>query len=283
MDYAFCYNIENYTCVEMQYSGESILFRGRDAFGELVVTEGALVRTLYFGNEKRQSAMFLQHAGLLVLEYTQVMMLSLIFNRQPHRVFCLGLGGGSIPKFLLRACHVSQVDVVELRQAVIQVAYRFFDVPENSSRLNIECADGASYFDGVAQHKSYDLMFIDGFDRDGPVDAVSNIPYLAKCASHLSANGILCINLWNRRKDDFQQRLKEIRALFDGGVLLYQLGKLNSNVVLFCFRNRSQALQIKRYEHASRQLQREFGINFRKYFSRLYKQNVPMYQRLMRA
>ena len=111
---------EVYKGGKVYYPGETIIHRSRDTYGDLVVTEGALVRALYFGNEKRQSAMFLQHPGLLVLEYTQAMMLCLLFSREPKRIFSLGLGGGSIAKFLLRACPSAQIDVVELRRSVIR-------------------------------------------------------------------------------------------------------------------------------------------------------------------
>lgn len=268
----------------MQYPGEKIIHRSRDEHGDLVVTESALVRSLYFGNEKRQSAMFLQHSGLLVMEYTQAMMLSLLFRRKPEKVFCLGLGGGSIVKFMLRASPGALIDVVELREMVIQVAHTYFAVPEDDPRLRLIQSDGERFFGGTYDEGSnYDLMFLDAFDHDGPVDRVSNLPFIESAYSRLSQRGVLCINLWNRSSDGFHQKLRQLKSLCDGAVLYYEVGRRNSNALIFCFKQRDMMLQLKRYEAESNHLRREFGINFHKLYSRLYKQNVPMMQRLFKT
>lgn len=265
------------------YPGERTIHKSRDEFGDLVVTESNLLRTLYFGNEKRQSAMFLRHSSLLALEYTQVMMLSLLFQRHPNRIFCLGLGGGSIMKFLLRACPRANIDVVELRQRVIDIAHGFFDVPEKHPLLKIVHADGADYFRHNDELVLYDLILLDGYDHCGPVESVNNLRFLSSIKSRLSENGVMCINLWNRPGDNFHQRYRQLSALFHGGVLRLELGKKNSNVSVFCFNNASMMKSLSRYQGRARELQGSFGINFQKYLSRLYKQNVPMLKRLAEA
>ena len=268
----------------MQYPGEKIIHRSRDEHGDLVVTESALVRSLYFGNEKRQSAMFLQHSGLLVMEYTQAMMLSLLFQRKSEKVFCLGLGGGSIAKFMLRASPEVRVDVVELREMVIRVAHAYFAVPEDDHRLRLIHSDGEHFFGGTHDEgSSYDLMFLDAFDHEGPADRVSNLAFTEKAFSRLSERGVLCINLWNRSGDGFHQKLRQFKSLCDGAVLHYEIGRRNSNALIFCFKQREMMLQLRRYEAESIRLHREFGINFHKLYTRLYKQNVPMMQRLFKT
>ena len=268
----------------VQYPGEKIIHRSRDEFGDLVVTESALVRSLYFGNEKRQSAMFLQHSGLLVMEYTQAMMLALLFRRKPEKVFCLGLGGGSIAKFILRASPRVILDVVELREMVIRVAQAYFAVPADDCRLRLIHGDGYRYFGGEHdQGVDYDLMFLDAFDHEGPVDRVSNLSFIEKAYLRLDERGVLCINLWNRSGDGFHQKLRQLKSLCGGAVLHNEIGRRNSNALIFCFKQREMMLQLRRYEAVSNDLRREFGINFHKYYSRLYKQNVPVMQRLFKA
>lgn len=264
------------------YPGEKIIFKASDEYGDIVVTEGTMLRALYFGNEKRQSAMFLQHSGLLVLDYSQVMMLSLLFRRQPARVFCVGLGGGSIMKFLQRACPQSHIDVVELRSKVIDVAHRFFDVPRKHPLLNIICADGAEYIRQSDNTYKYDLMFLDGFDHAGPADSVSSTAFVRQAKECLSENGVLCINLWNRPGDNYQQRLRQLGTVFEGAVLRYVLTRKHGNAFVFCFKNPSMMRSLSRYENKAKELQQIFGINFHKLYSRLYRQNVPLLKRLLR-
>lgn len=268
----------------MHYPGEKIIHCSRDQFGEIIVTDGDLLRTLYFGNEKRQSAMFLEHPGLLVMDYTQAMMLSLLFQRHPRKVFCLGLGGGSLVKFLLRACPSVSIDVVELRQRVIQVAHAFFAVPERDARLSIFQCDGAKFFGSQSdQGQSYDLMFLDAFDHEGPVEELSDLRFIEQAYSRLSDTGLLCINLWNRNGDGFHSKLRKLKSICEGAVLHYELGRKNSNGFIFCFKQRDMMLQLKRYEGASHELRSEFGINFHKHFTRLYKQNVPVIRRWLKT
>ncbi|MBT6146034.1 MAG: spermidine synthase, partial [Gemmatimonadetes bacterium] len=90
--------------------------------------------------------MFVARPDELALEYTRCMMMALLFlDAVPRRVLMLGLGGGSLVKFLLRWCQDCDVDVAELRPAVVDVAQRFFGLPETDDRLHLHIGDGNAY------------------------------------------------------------------------------------------------------------------------------------------
>ena len=58
------------------------------------------VRSLYLGSDTIQSSMRLSDPDALELAYARGMMMFLLFHAVPKDVLILGLGGGSIAKFI---------------------------------------------------------------------------------------------------------------------------------------------------------------------------------------
>ena len=111
----------------MSINGQLIYF-SQDPFGELRVFDDGAVRTLSFAAGNEQSACLKADPGKLLFEYTQVMLLGLLFA-EPRKVLCLGLGAGSLATALHRHCKQAKITAVELRQAVIDVAENYFYLP----------------------------------------------------------------------------------------------------------------------------------------------------------
>ena len=101
----------------MRYKGD-VVFSCHDEEGVIdVVDENVNVRSLQFGTVARQSTMFRNDPNALALSYTHCVMTSLAFSRTPPRsALALGLGGGSLVKFLLAQCADCQVDGGEGRR-----------------------------------------------------------------------------------------------------------------------------------------------------------------------
>ena len=89
---------------------------------EVVVSEEEGVRFLHLGGEHIQSAMRIDAPDELELDYTRTMMAFLLFHPRPRECLMIGLGGGSIPKFLFRRLPGVRTRVVELSPAVITAA-----------------------------------------------------------------------------------------------------------------------------------------------------------------
>ncbi len=75
-------------------------------------------------------------------DYTDYFFLGPAYNRRAKTVLFLGLGGGSAPKRLGRDFPELRLQVVELDSVVVDVARRFFSVPET---LPVAVADGRRY------------------------------------------------------------------------------------------------------------------------------------------
>ena len=109
--------------------GGTLIYEDSDRFGKIEVIDEKGVRSLHFGNQAKQSSMRIDDPIKLELSYSHAMMSGLIFRPKPLNVLNLGLGGASIPKFLHHIFPHCQIDTVELRPKVIEVARRFFHVP----------------------------------------------------------------------------------------------------------------------------------------------------------
>ena len=71
------------------------LYRTEDADGSIIVTQRGNKRLLSFGSKLEQSSVLMGNPHYLIHEYTQIMLLGLIFADTRH-ITVLGLGGGGL-------------------------------------------------------------------------------------------------------------------------------------------------------------------------------------------
>src|SRR5512142_1132558 len=98
------------------------------------VSEEAGVRSLHFGSDWVQGAMRIARPFALELEYTREMMAALLLRPHgdwPRRVLLIGLGAGSLTKFLWRHRPLAKLTVVEINPAVVPAARQYFKVPDD--------------------------------------------------------------------------------------------------------------------------------------------------------
>src|SRR3990172_6288904 len=86
--------------------------------------------------------------------------LGLVFRPEAQRVLVVGLGGGSIPKRFWRDYPAMLIEVAELDPMVVDVAKRFFGVPEDL-RLRIVAQDGRLFLRNTRQR--YDMIILDAY------------------------------------------------------------------------------------------------------------------------
>ncbi len=126
------------------------------------VSEKDGIRSLHLGSETVQSSMKLADPTELVLSYTRAMMAFLLFDPRPQRILMIGLGGGSLAKFVYRHLPSAHITVVESQPRVIAAARQYFHVPPDDGRFCVELAEGSQW---VAAHpRSCEVLMVDGYD-----------------------------------------------------------------------------------------------------------------------
>lgn len=182
-------------------------------------SEEAGVRYLHFSSAWVQGAMRIARPYALELDYTKEMMLPLLLRPDdwPCRVLLIGLGAGSLCKFLWRYRPDAKLTVVEIEPRVEAVARQFFKLPDDPQRIRIHFADGADFM--IQTKQRYDLILVDGFDSNARAGRLDSLPFYLDCKARLAKEGLLCINLLARRKN-FNHSIKQIKTAFDDHVIV---------------------------------------------------------------
>jgi len=196
------------------------------------VSEEAGVRYLHFGSSWIQGAMRVRRSDALELEYTRDMMFPLLVHSAfewPQSVLIIGLGAGSITKFLYRHRPHARLTVVEIEPRVVGAAEHYFRLPHDAARLTIEIGDGASY---VAQPgPAFDWIVVDGFDARGLAGALDTRAFYRNCRARLGTAGVLVTNLL-RRTRGCAASIARIGEAFDGRVLALPTCKSGNTVAV---------------------------------------------------
>ena len=183
------------------------------------ISEERGVRYLHFGSRWIQGAMRMSRPYHLELEYTREMMLPLLLRPEPGwpaRALLIGLGAGSLAKFVYRFRPQCRVTVVELRQDVVDAAGQFFRLPDDPQRLVVELADGASYVSNRGPR--FDLVLVDGYDAKGRVGALDTVAFYRACRERMRDDAMLATNLLSRHRG-VDASIVRMREAFGGRAL----------------------------------------------------------------
>jgi spermidine synthase len=145
----------------------------------------------------RQSCMDMRHPDRLQLNYTRMMLGSLYLNPNPRSILIVGLGGGSLPRALLKLLPDAKIDVVEIDPAVVSVAQKFFDLPV-SPRMNVIEADGRVFVKrAIREQRRYDLVMLDAFDHEYIPEHLLTQEFLQEVRTLLTPDAVLAANTFS--------------------------------------------------------------------------------------
>jgi spermidine synthase len=238
--------------------------------GSVYVTEKFGVRSLHIGSDTIQSSMRLSRPNDLELAYTRSMMGFLLFHPGPLRVLLVGLGGGSLAKFIYHRIPEADTEVLEINPDVVSTARRFFQVPAASDgRFTIRVCDAAEFM--VREGPGYDAILVDGYDGASLVKDLSSHAFFAACRRRLNTRGVLVVNLWGS-DGKFNDYLERIESAFPAGTLCLPAEK-PGNVAAFAFRDAPGDPRWDEIEERARELEARYGLEFGKFAGSLRKMN----------
>ncbi len=241
------------------------------------VSESDGVRNLHLGSVTVQSATRIRDPFALVLNYTRGMMCFLLFKPQAKHMLTIGLGGGSVAKYVYKNCPEIISTLVEINPQVIHMARHQFDVPDNDDQLKVIEADGLQY---LADHLLVaDILLIDAFDSQGIAPNFCSQDFFDQCAMTLNSDGLLIINLWGSDKN-FDIYLQRIEQSFEGRVLILRTGK-PGNVLVFAFNEMPNNLSVPQLLARAKALEAQHqSIEFTEFVNKLCNDN-QVYQKTL--
>ena len=246
------------------------LMRGFDANDESVdVSESDGVRALHLGSITIQSAMRIRDPFALELTYTRAIMCFLLFKLSIKNVLAIGLGGGSLAKYMHAYCREIKSLVIELNPKIIHIAHSQFFLPDNDERLEVIEGDGLAY---LAEHlESSEVLIIDAFDCNGIPPNFCSQEFFDQCYKTLTDDGILVINLWGSDKK-YDVYLQRIEQSFDGKVLKLPTGK-PGNIAVFAFKREPADLRLASLRERAKLLEKTHKIEFLQFVEKLAEHN----------
>ena len=184
------------------------------------ILEQAGVRYLYFSAEWIQGAMRIQRPNALELAYTREMMAGLLLRDTPwpRHVLLIGLGAGSLAKFIYHKLPNARITVVEIDPQVEVVARLHFKLPDDPLRLRVVIGDGARFL--LQDGGQYDYILVDGFDKNGKAGVLDTEPFYQACRARLADQGLLSVNLLGRSRG-FAASKNRIACAFDDQAFVF--------------------------------------------------------------
>lgn len=235
----------------------------------VAIAERGSLRYLHIGGEAIQSAMRVDAPDELELHYTQAMMAFLLFQPQPARVTMVGLGGGSIAKFILRRMPETRLKVVEISARVVDVARRYFSLPPDSDRFSVIVEDGARLI--AREPQSCEVLLLDAFDDLEQISELCSQSFYDSARDALAPGGVLVANFMAEDRC-YDAYLRRIEKSFHGRSL--QLAAADRvNAIVLAFRDVPARVSWEELRRRARDQKARFGLPFERFLSSLRAMN----------
>ncbi len=247
--------------------------------GRLIeIIENGDNRSLYFGGNVLQSTMSISKPHRLALSYTRYMMATLLFMNPPHRVLLIGVGAGSLIRFIHHHFPSCVVDGVDYSSPVLKLARGYFSLP-SSAAIKLHCSDGHDFLSG-RKNRTYDVILIDAFDQEGMAPSVYCADFFARCRNHLQENGIVSLNLWSGDSNRMSQVRSDLERHFNSFFILPVPDR--GNVICLAGKEPNLKTAMERDYTELARMSAEFNINFNEIFRVFSKENLGLRERIAR-
>jgi len=240
------------------------IFRCYDEHGPIRVFEEGSHRYLAFGDDAHQSCIDMLQPARLNYQYTQAMMLALLYSPEAKHVTLLGLGAGSLVHSFYKYDPSIVLNVVELREKVAATAKEWFALPTHSE-LRLHIQDACLYM-ANSPHKS-DLILTDIYNNDGMIESQISPAFLKDCFENLTKFGILVLNLWEQGGGIDPQALQRIRDHFGEHNMSCLIE--DGNLIVLAFKGGLPQTNNRRIQPIAKQLAKKLDIPILKLLQRL--------------
>ncbi|HEX6735075.1 MAG TPA: spermidine synthase [Azonexus sp.] len=197
------------------------------------ISEENGARYLHFGSDWVQGAMRIARPWALELAYTRDMMAGLLLREAdwPRRALLVGLGAGSLAKFLYRHRPDCRITVVEINPQVEFVARQYFKLPDDPRRLDVTIGCGADFV--LGGDSPFDYILVDGFDADARTGPLDTLPFYQACRARLAVGGLFCTNLLGRNRG-FAGSVRRLEEAFAGAVAVLPACDSGNTIAFAC-------------------------------------------------
>lgn len=174
-----------------------VIHEERSQYRNVLVTEFNGQRCMLFNihrGDMNQTCIDLRNPQRLVFNYTKMSFAGLLLNPEPSNILVAGLGGGTIPMVMRELFPGATIDVLEVDQAVVNVAKEFFDYEEDE-RHQVHVVDARVFIKRAGlQGRQYDYIVLDAFSGEYIPEHLLTLEFLQEVRALLSENGVVVAN-----------------------------------------------------------------------------------------
>ena len=208
------------TCLVLAACRGVLVHEVQSQYSHIQVYDAGGLRAVYFGGEEGgrvvETLMDLREPHVPQHGYVQAAMAGFLYRPRAESCLLIGLGGGSMVRFMNHYFADLRLDVVELDPAMVAVARDFFGTTE-SPRTRILVADGREYLERSGAR--YDLILIDAHlhpgvrtDATGHPLSLQGEEFYRSIRRRLNPGGVVMFNILMGA--DAQRYVEGIRGAF---------------------------------------------------------------------
>jgi spermidine synthase len=240
---------------------------GRDAAIQIVEEDG--VRYLHIGGEAIQSGLRIDEPDRLELDYVRAMMAFLLFCPRPRDVLMVGLGGGSMARFIHQRMPQTRVTVAEINSDVVSVAREFFHFPADDGRLEVVVANGAELV--PRRPASADVLVVDGFEDGETPEVLCTQAFYDAAFASVREGGVMVVNFMAdaRKMDAYLERIEQAFGRYP--TLL--MAEDRDNLIAFAVRGGPQRISWDELKARALSANVRYGLQLQKSFPSLRRRN----------
>ncbi|HDZ07655.1 MAG TPA: spermidine synthase [Pseudohongiella sp.] len=182
------------------HAQREIIHEERSQYRDVVVTEFNDQRCMLFNvhrGDMNQTCIDLRDPKRLVFSYTKMSFAGLLLNPAPRRILVAGLGGGTIPMAMRDLFPNASIDVLEVDQAVLNVAQEFFGFREDEA-MTAHVVDARVFIKRAGlRGEQYDYIVLDAFSGEYIPEHLLSKEFLEEVRAILTPDGVVVANTFS--------------------------------------------------------------------------------------
>ena len=155
--------------VTLTLTAAEVIHEEKSLYRDINVVQTGDRRCLIFNvhrGDRNQTCVDVNNRDELIFSYTKMSFAGLLLTPQPKAILVAGLGGGTLPLAFNDLFPDALIDVVEVDQAVVNVAKEFFFFEENAN-MRVAVNDARVFVKRAGiLGKKYDYIILDAFGGD---------------------------------------------------------------------------------------------------------------------
>lgn len=160
-----------------------------------------------------QSILDLNNPLNLIFPYSRAVLLALVWKISPKKIYVIGFGGGTLPRFFHHYFANAIVKCTDIDQKVVEVAQKFFGI-QFDDRLKVAIQDGREYLAQQNSTVKNDIIIVDaGFGSGYMPYRLVTQEFYQLCKTRLSSAGVLVVHLFHKQEFN-AAAVKTIQTVF---------------------------------------------------------------------